>query len=77
MAQENAAKFFHAVTKDQGLQQKFKAIADSETFVKMADQYGYSFTTQELENEIGKLSAEELAAVINPGVGPRRHLIPR
>jgi predicted ribosomally synthesized peptide with nif11-like leader len=77
MAQECAARFFKAVQHDQGLQQKFKAITDAETFVKMAAERGYNFTTEELEAELEKLSQEELAAVINPGVGPRRHLVPR
>jgi predicted ribosomally synthesized peptide with nif11-like leader len=77
MAQECAARFFKAVQEDQALQQKFKAITNPETFVNMAAERGYNFTTDELEAELEKLSKEELAAVINPGVGPRRHLVPR
>ena len=77
MAHESAASFFKAVQKDQALQQKFKAITDPQTFVEMAEQRGYSFTTEELEAMIGELSPEEVAAVINPGIGPRRHLLPR
>lgn len=77
MAQENAARFFKAVQQDQALKAKLKATTDPETLVKIAENRGYHFTTEELETEIGKLSAEELAAVINPGVAPRRHIVPR
>ncbi|MBW4620854.1 MAG: Nif11-like leader peptide family natural product precursor [Cyanosarcina radialis HA8281-LM2] len=77
MAQESAAKFFKAVQNDEALQQKCKAIADSETFVRMAEDRGYHFTVEELQTAIESLSAKEVAAVINPGVGPRQHLVPR
>lgn len=77
MAQETAARFFKAAQKDHALQNKLKATADPETFVKIAEQRGYRFTVEELEVAISKLSEEELAALINPGIGPRRHLVPR
>jgi len=77
MALENAARFFKAVKEDKALQAKFKAITNIDTFVKMADERGYSFTPEELQIEIEQLSEEELASVVNPGVGPRRHLLPR
>ncbi len=69
MAQDSAASFFKAVLHDQALQQNFKAITDPSTFVEMASQRGYNFTVEELEAAISKLSPEEMAAVINPGVG--------
>jgi len=77
MAQEHAARFFKAVQQDEALKQKLKATTDPETFVKIAEQRGYTFTTEELDTEIDKLSEEEFAAVINPGIGPRRHIMPR
>jgi predicted ribosomally synthesized peptide with nif11-like leader len=77
MVQDSAASFFKAVKNDQALQQNFKAITDPSTFVEIAGQRGYSFTVEELEAAISKLSPEEMAAVINPGVGPRRHILPR
>ncbi|MBW4573977.1 MAG: Nif11-like leader peptide family natural product precursor [Aphanothece sp. CMT-3BRIN-NPC111] len=77
MAQESAARFFNAVKQDQALKQKLKATTDPESFVQIAAQRGYNFTTEELQAQIAKLSAEEMAAVINPGVGPRRHIVPR
>jgi predicted ribosomally synthesized peptide with nif11-like leader len=77
MSQECATRFLKAVQEDQELQAKFKAIDDPETFVKMAAQRGYDFTVEDLENQIARMSHEEVAAVINPGVGTRRHILPR
>ncbi|AFY42847.1 Nif11-like leader peptide family natural product precursor [Nostoc sp. PCC 7107] len=77
MATQNAAKFFQAVKEDQAFQQKLKATANPEAFIKIAKEGGYDFTVEELEAEIDKLSAEDLAAIVNPGWGPRRHINPR
>ncbi|MEP0753245.1 Nif11-like leader peptide family natural product precursor [Trichocoleus sp. Lan] len=77
MAQESAASLFKAVKEDQALQAKLKATTNPETFIQIARERGYDFTVQELNNEIENLSEEELASVINPGIGPRRHLTPR
>ena len=77
MAQETAARFFKAAQQDHALQDRLKATAEPEAFVKIAEQRGYQFTVAELETAISKLSAEELASVINPGIAPRRHIVPR
>ncbi|MBD2740629.1 Nif11-like leader peptide family natural product precursor [Coleofasciculus sp. FACHB-1120] len=77
MAQESAASLFKAVKEDQALQARLKATTNPETFIQIASERGYDFTVEELNNEIEKLSDEELASVINPGIGPRRHLTPR
>lgn len=77
MAQETAAQFFKAVQKDHALQERLKATSDPEAFIKIAAQRGYNFSLQDLDQAISKLSPEEFAAVINPGVSPRRHIVPR
>jgi predicted ribosomally synthesized peptide with nif11-like leader len=77
MTQQNATRLFQAVKQDQALQQRLKATADPEAFIKIAKERGYDFTVDELENEINKLSEEDLAAIVNPGWGTRRHLNPR
>jgi len=77
MALQNAAKLFQAIKEDQALQQKLKATANPEAFIKIAKERGYDFTVEELEAEIDQLSEEDLAAIINPGWGPRRHINPR
>ena len=77
MTQENATRLFKAVKQDQALQQRLKATANPEAFVKIAHERGYDFSVEELESEISKLSEEDLAAIVNPGWGTRRHLNPR
>lgn len=77
MAQEHAAQFFKAIQQDEALKAKLKAITGPESFIKIAENRGYNFTLKELETEIGKLSPEQMAAVINPGISPRRHILPR
>lgn len=77
MAQENAARFFKAVLQDRALKEKLKATTDPDSFIQIAEKQGYHFTKEELNNEIDKLSPEQFAAVINPGIAPRRHIMPR
>ncbi|MDZ7968413.1 MAG: Nif11-like leader peptide family natural product precursor [Nostoc sp. DedSLP03] len=77
MTQQNAARLFEAVKQDQALQQRLKATADPEAFIKIAQERGYDFNAKELDSEISKLSEEDLAAIVNPGWGNRRHINPR
>lgn len=77
MVQGNAASFFKAVQYDEALKAKLKATDDPEAFIQIAAERGYNFTVAELDKEISKLSPEEFASVINPGVSPRRHIMPR
>ncbi|MBD0390657.1 Nif11-like leader peptide family natural product precursor [Nostoc sp. FACHB-892] len=77
MTQQNATRLFEAVKQDQALQQRLKATANPEAFVKIAQERGYDFSVEELDSEINKLSEEDLAAIINPGWGNRRHINPR
>ncbi len=77
MAQKNAAQLFKAVKEDSALKEKLKAANNPEAFIKIATERGYNFTVEELEAELNKLSSEELAAIVNPGVAPRLHILPR
>lgn len=77
MTQENAASFFKAVTKDEALKARLKATTEPEIFIQIAEERGYHFTVAELDQEVSKLSDEQFAAVMNPGVSPRRRLVPR
>ena len=77
MAQENATRFFKAAHQDAALKARLKAITDPNILCKVAQERGYSFTLEELDTEIEKLSPEELAAVVNPGLAPRLHIIPK
>lgn len=77
MTQETAAHFFKAIQKDEALKAKLKATNNPEAFIQMAESQGYNFTVEELLAQIEQMSPEEIASTINPGIGPRRHLVPR
>jgi predicted ribosomally synthesized peptide with nif11-like leader len=77
MAQKNAAELFKAVKQDQVFQERLKAASKPEAFIKIAKERGYDFTVDELQIELSKLSEEELAAIVNPGIAPRQHIYPR
>jgi predicted ribosomally synthesized peptide with nif11-like leader len=77
MTQKNAAQLFKTVKQDQALKEKLKAATNPKAFIDIAKERGYNFTLEELDVEIAKLSSEELAAIVNPGVAPRTHIYPR
>lgn len=77
MTQKNAAALFKAVKEDREFQEKLQAANNPANFRKIAEERGYRFTDKELQHEIEQLSPEELASVINPGIAPRQHLMPR
>ncbi|HEY9861315.1 MAG TPA: Nif11-like leader peptide family natural product precursor [Candidatus Obscuribacterales bacterium] len=72
-----AAQFFKAAKQNQALQTRLKATADPKAFIEIAAQHGYHFTLDDLNTAIEQLSEAEVAAMINPGVGPRQHILPR
>lgn len=77
MTLESVTEFIAAAKQDQGLMERLKAATHADTCVQLAEEYGYTFTTEELQAELSKLSPEELATMINPGIAPRRHIEPR
>jgi predicted ribosomally synthesized peptide with nif11-like leader len=77
MTNMNAAKLFNNVRQGESLTNKEKALKHPRRFLKVAKERGYDFTAENLNAEIDKLSEEELAALMNPGVGPRQHLVAR
>ncbi len=77
MTQKNAAALFKAVKEDLALQQQMQAAKNPAAIKKLANERGYSFSDQELNHEISHLSDEELSRMINPGIAPREHLLPR
>lgn len=76
MTVESVTEFIEAAKQDLALVERLKAATTSDSCVKVAEEYGYTFTTEELEAGLSKLSPEELAALINPGIAPRRHIEP-
>lgn len=77
MTTPNAAKIFKTVRQEEVLTNKQKALKHPRRFLKVAKEQGYNFTLDNLEAQIDKLSEEELAALMNPGVGPRQRLVAR
>jgi predicted ribosomally synthesized peptide with nif11-like leader len=77
MTLESVAEFIEAAKQDRALMERLKAATTSDICVKVAEEYGYTFTTAELQAGLSKLSQEELATLVNPGVAPRRHIEPR
>lgn len=77
MAQKNAAQLLKAVKQDQALKERLKATSNPDAFIQIAQERGYNFTVEELENELSNLSEAELASILNPGMSPRYHIHPR
>jgi predicted ribosomally synthesized peptide with nif11-like leader len=68
MSKESVSEFFLAVSSDETLQEKLAAATQPENFIKIAQEKGYRFTTEELfavisEQNNGELNDEELNTV--------------
>jgi predicted ribosomally synthesized peptide with nif11-like leader len=72
----NLSQFLMALSQDFDFKQRLKAAKQPESFLQVTQEYGYSFTRDDLHGIVQELPEEELAAVLNPGVAPRRHLMP-
>lgn len=77
MTIESVAEFIEVAKQDPALVERLKGATTSHICVELAEEYGYTFTTEELETGLSKLSPEELATLINPGIAPRRHIEPK
>lgn len=64
MSTESAARFLEAVAYDESLREKFEYVQTPDDFLRVTEQLGYSFTTEELM---------ELAREQSQGVTVRRH----
>ncbi|MEH2402766.1 Nif11-like leader peptide family natural product precursor [Nostoc sp.] len=76
MAQTPINQFFAAIIQNQALQAHCQAASDIQTCVNLAEAQGYLFTAKELQAELSKLSKEEVAELVNPGIAPRLHIEP-
>ena len=77
MATQNVSEFLTAVKNDEQLRQRLQDAVDLNGYAQVAQDNGYDFTTEELRIEISKMSEEEVAEIVNPGVAPRRHIEPQ
>jgi predicted ribosomally synthesized peptide with nif11-like leader len=74
MSQATVNQFVTAVKEDPSLMAELNAAVDVDSYYKIAQDYGYFFTSEELQAELSQESQEELAGMINPGMAPRKHL---
>ncbi|WP_019505115.1 Nif11-like leader peptide family RiPP precursor [Pleurocapsa sp. PCC 7319] len=77
MTTKNAARIYKKLEQAQLEEERQQALSDPEAFIVLAKAKGYTFTVKDLETQICQLSDEELASILNPGIGPRRHLFPK
>ena len=77
MEQQNAARIYKNVEKAYAQQERQKALSEPEAFIRLAKARGYAFTVKDLETQLSQLSDEEVAGIFNPGIPPRRHLVPK
>lgn len=77
MTAENAARIYKKVEQAQAQQERQKALNDPKAFISMAQAKGYAFTVKDLKTQLSKLSDEEVAGILNPGIGVRRHIFPK
>ncbi len=75
--QVNAARLHKGINAEQDRQLRLQAIQDPQRFILLAQQQGYNLNSNNLTAEIAALSASTIAAIWNPGIGDRRHLVRR
>ena len=77
MSQTSATEFLSSAKQDSNLREKLKAALDLNRCIEIATGAGFNFTLLELQTELGQLSNEAVAELINPGVYPRQHINPQ
>lgn len=77
MTEQNAARIYKKVVQDNAQQEREKALSDPKAFISKAQAQGYTFTIEDLKTQLSKLSDEEVAGILNPGIGVRKHLFPK
>ncbi len=68
------SQFLEDAKHDDTLKQKLKEAKSIDECVAIAHEYGYTFSTEQLQAELDKMPEEMYAKAVDPGVGPRRHL---
>jgi hypothetical protein len=75
--QTNAARLHKDIYAEQDRQLRLQAIQEPQRFMQLAQQQGYKINSHKLTEEIASLSDVSIAAIWNPGIGDRRHLVRR
>jgi Nif11 domain len=73
----HAAEVFKAVQQAQIRQTKLNALRNPDLFVKVAVDRGYPCTADDWESSVESFSPDQVATLMNPGVGKRQRLVPR
>ena len=76
MTQASVAQFVEAAKQDLDLRKRLKTAMAASSCVEIGKDMGYDFTAKELQAELSKMSDEDVAEIVNPGVAPRRHINP-
>lgn len=58
MSQKTVTQFLQAVAQSTSLRNSFKAATNSQEFIKIAEELGYAFTTEDLKAVIKEYSEE-------------------
>lgn len=69
MSKKNVTQFLADAAQNRALREKFQAATSREEFLSIAQQLGYDFTTEELQNVIHNCS-EGIEVRRNTGVWP-------
>ena len=77
MSQTSATEFLASAKQNSNLREKLKAALALNRCIEIANNAGFNFTLLELQTELGQLSSEAVAELINPGVYPRQHINPQ
>jgi hypothetical protein len=77
MTMKNVVDFFELVKNDDSLQHRTHVATDINEIVDVAGEYDYKFNSSELQSFLGKIPKQDLASLINPGIGVRLHMYPR
>ena len=76
MTQISTSQFLADAKQDENLKNKIRSALTIQACIEVAQGYGYEFSIAEFQAEIDKMSAEDLAEFVNPGVSPRSHIKP-
>jgi hypothetical protein len=77
MTMKNVADFFALVKENDDLLCRTRVATDVDEIVDIAGEFNYKFNSTELQTFLGKIPKQDLASLVNPGIGNRLHMTPR
>jgi len=76
MTQISPSQFLADAKQNEDLKQQLRSALTLQGWIKVAENYGYEFSGEELQAEFDKMPDEVLGELVNPGITPRRHIKP-